>query len=55
LLSARAAGSGTFDYSNSTITNQLNYVNPPLRDTMTVLAGGWAALRFRVGACAASK
>jgi hypothetical protein len=44
----RRAGSGVFDYNNASMTSQLNFVNPALRDTLSVLANGWAAIRFRV-------
>lgn len=41
-----ATGNGTWDPTTSPA--QYNTVNPPFRDTLTVLKGGWAALRFVV-------
>jgi hypothetical protein len=37
-------GSGVYNSS----TAELNLEDPPLRDTLTVARGGWAALRFLV-------
>lgn len=43
-----ATGNGTWDPVTSPST--YNLVDAPYRDTFTVLQGGWAALRFTVGA-----
>lgn len=41
-----ATGNGTWDPNTSPA--EYNTVNPAYRDTLTVLKGGWAALRFVV-------
>ena len=43
---SQVIGSGIGNYDANTAT--FNLADPPLRDTLTVAKGGWAAFRFLV-------